>query len=237
MLTNLIFALAFAATPASKPAVVIPVPATPEAFLTLQKNREAVAKQVADLSARLAAMDEALAKADGRAKLNLPGTPLMNGFEVKEADCTDSVQPVEVKATFNPKKPWVLSAEFQSDLPPAGMLLFWGDSRGSRDPLYIRMSAAQIEVFVTDCITGKRMQFTAPLPAHDKEKWNNIEIVLDSGKAQFRVNGASGQSFKAPACPIPDIPMPVTLGGMQNGRDRFVCKLRNVLLTNYEPTR
>jgi len=68
MLTSLILAVALAATPATRPAVVIPVPATAEAYLTLQKNRDALAKQVAAMTAKLEAMDEALQKADGRAK-------------------------------------------------------------------------------------------------------------------------------------------------------------------------
>jgi hypothetical protein len=56
------------AVPATKPAPVIPVPASSEAYLALSANRDKLAAQIEAMSARLAAIDEALAKADGAKK-------------------------------------------------------------------------------------------------------------------------------------------------------------------------
>jgi len=88
MLTSLILAVALAATPATRPAVVIPVPATAEAYLTLHKNRDALAKQVAAMTAKLEAMDEALAKADGtdRDKETVDGWPRYHTKGLEMAD-------------------------------------------------------------------------------------------------------------------------------------------------------
>jgi len=64
----LIASVMFAAASTNPSVLPMPVPTTPEQFLTMQANREKLAKQVAELSARLAAIDAALEKAAGQKK-------------------------------------------------------------------------------------------------------------------------------------------------------------------------
>jgi hypothetical protein len=71
----MLIAAVLLAASTTRPAVQVPVPSTPEAFIALQANREKLAAQMAELSARLAGIDSALEKASGqkaKAELRFP---------------------------------------------------------------------------------------------------------------------------------------------------------------------
>eukprot|EP00456_Euglypha_rotunda_P066033 TRINITY_DN567_c0_g1_i1.p1 TRINITY_DN567_c0_g1~~TRINITY_DN567_c0_g1_i1.p1 ORF type:complete len:488 (+),score=90.74 TRINITY_DN567_c0_g1_i1:6383-7846(+) len=160
-----------------------------------------------------------------------------NGLEVdSKIDCRTATYPLKIKQTFDLRKSWLLSLEFQPPNLDGGphLVFFWGDGRAGKDPLFVRLDGNLLWAACADCSVNQGHALPHQLLATDVSQWINVKFIHDAltGELEFYVNYRRVARESTKFTPSVDRGMPLCLGGTDGGDQRFVGQVRNVWLGN-----
>lgn len=152
-------------------------------------------------------------------------------------DCAPKAHVAKIGPSFDFKKSWLISLEFQSSDLAAGphMVFFWGDNRAGHDPLYLNQEGLAVICHVEDSV-GERVQgIVGDLSKDHVGKWVNVKLVHDVISQEFELYIDHRLLKREPLTISPrvDKKMDAVVGSITNGTEqRFTGKVRDVWLGN-----
>ncbi|HEV3025782.1 MAG TPA: hypothetical protein VGX76_25085 [Pirellulales bacterium] len=153
-----------------------------------------------------------------------------------EIDCAAAARTFPMAETFDPARSWRLSLEFQPcSTDPHGQVFFWGDDRGGRDPLFVRLGDARLELGIGDSYdAAKAHSIRPPLQVLDADRWLHLEVTYQQSDRSLAIE-LEHERIATGVCPFEpaaDRPMPIWIGGASADSQRFAGKVRMVTLRN-----
>lgn len=160
-----------------------------------------------------------------------------NGVEVDETvDCAKDVRALTLKKTFDIRKSWILSFEFNPPHLNGGwhQIFFWGDGAGGDDPLWVRVDGNRVSAVVENIVENRGQGIDYYLPANAAGQWHDLKFVYDgvAGNIELYINHRLIRRESLTMMPAVDRGMPLFLGGTDPGGQRFTGQVRKVWLGN-----
>lgn len=154
-------------------------------------------------------------------------------------DCATEVHPANVAATFDFRKSWLVSFEFEPPHLGGGwhMVLFWGDGRSGHDPMWFRQDGPYLHCVIEDTVGERGQGITATLTQAQVGKWVNVKLVHDALKQELElyIDNRLVRKDALVITPQVDQAMNVVLGGTNDYTgQRFTGKVRNVWMGNFK---
>lgn len=161
-----------------------------------------------------------------------------NGFQsIGTIDCKDQSQPAVIADSFNIRGSWLLNLEFNSsDFPDGEHIMFgWGDIRGSRNPIVIRLDGTTLACGTTDCEINVEQKLLRLRIDENSGKWVNMKFIHDAveGELELYVNGKLESKKLLTIGPYADRKMTAQIGGIPGHNNlRYYGQVRSVWLGN-----
>jgi serine/threonine protein kinase len=195
-----------------------------------------------------ARVEKRLAELGGKISIRAASSPMpvANGFSLpQQFDCSVQAYPVTAGPDFNSQKNWTLLLEFLPTNLDNGshQLFFWGDGRGSHDPICLRLDHETLETRLCDARKKKDDTFVLgrKVSADVVGSWHRAAVHYDAAQndVSMYLDGELFAQGKSLVVPTADRPMKMFLGGEHETGQRYYGQLRNVWLGNqdeYSPT-
>ncbi len=182
-------------------------------------------------------LDSAYLAMSGRDFKKISESPA-NGIQSQGVvDCTQKFHPASMGKTFDFRRSWLAAFQFSPPNLEGGwhMVVFWGDGRLGRDPLYFRQDGAALCCGVDDTVNARGQGIWAPLLSSQINDWIDIKFIHDSVSQELElyVNNRLVKKEALAITPQVDREMNVVLGGTNDHTpQRFLGKVRNVWIGN-----
>jgi hypothetical protein len=152
-------------------------------------------------------------------------------------DCTAKCHPVKIGSTFDVRKSWLMSFEFQPpNLDPGTHMVFcWGDLRPGKDPIHISTDGGNLHCIVEDTVSERGQGITAVLSPDQVGKWVNVKLVHDAVNQELDLYIDHRLVRRDPLAILPraDQKMIASIGGINDGDNlRFKGRVRDIWLGN-----
>jgi hypothetical protein len=155
----------------------------------------------------------------------------------REIDTRSAAVSLAVPPAFDLARSWSLSFEFLrlNRGGDHGLVFFVGDDRGGRDPIAIRIDGHRLDVLVSNSADeAKAYQLSHELAAGDVGRWQRLHLSYEARDRSLVIE-VDGQQVASGLCPFEpgiDRPMPIWLGGAGRDSQRFLGRVRMILLAN-----
>ena len=160
------------------------------------------------------------------------------GVAVDFADCKAKAHQFSIQSDFDIQKTWRLAFEVNIPRFDPGwhQILYWGDDRAGRDPLYVRLTGNNLETGVGDARDNRLLTIRASLGVDDLDKWVSVILQYDSKRRtiELHIQGKLHSTLTCKFAPALDRPMPIWIGGANGDWQRFFGRVRSLCLTNTE---
>lgn len=152
-------------------------------------------------------------------------------------DCSAKCHPVKIGTTFDVRKSWLMSFEFQPPNFDGGhhMVFCWGDLRPGHDPVQISLEGANLHCVVEDTVSERGQRINAILSPAQVGKWVNVKLVHDALTQEIELYIDHKLVRKDPLAITPraDQKMIACVGGINDGNNlSFKGKVRDLWLGN-----
>lgn len=152
-------------------------------------------------------------------------------------DCEAKAHPANLAPSFDFRKSWLVSFEFSPPHLGGGwhMVLFWGDGRPGRDPMWFRQDGPYLHCVIEDTVGERGQGITAILKQEQVGKWINVKLVHDalSQELELYIDHRLVRKDALAITPQIDQAMNIVLGGTNDSSSqRFAGKVRNVWMGN-----
>lgn len=168
-------------------------------------------------------------------RLSVPNT--LNGFVQRtEINCAKQAHSYSVGNSFGIAASWVLATEFfvPDLLRESRQIVFWGDDRPGRDPMYLRIDGPELEAAVGNAEADAVHKVVAPIPEYAVKRWLSVvwRYQAHVPAVELYLDGRLIRSGNCPVKPVVDRPMPLWLGGVNARDQRFRNRIRLAWLSN-----
>lgn len=149
-------------------------------------------------------------------------------------DCSGTAYRMDIATPIDVSQSWALTFDlFATSLDPGlHVLVIWGDERAGRDVIYVRLDGSRLEFVIQDSATNGGHGISLNLEPMVLNRWVPLSLRYEAASPllEATVDGQVVGRERPSVAPLLDRPMPIWIGGASATEQRFLGRIRHLIL-------